>query len=97
VVDPRFETRVFPLAMKKTSISKPLDIDDQDDGEHVLQRPAYSRIRGHPYWIRPVRQDLVLLVPLVALPRPSIERALASSAFWGSNQSVGSPFHSHRF
>jgi hypothetical protein len=43
VADPRFETRVFPLAMKKTSISKPMDTDDQDDGDHVLQRPAYSR------------------------------------------------------
>jgi hypothetical protein len=62
VADPGFETRVFPLAMEKTSMSKPLDTGAQADGEHVLQRPVdvdqstssiFSRIRGHPYWIRP--------------------------------------------
>jgi hypothetical protein len=40
VVDPVFKTRVFPLAMKKTSISKPLDTGAQADGELVLQRPV---------------------------------------------------------
>jgi hypothetical protein len=40
VADPGFETRVFPLAMEKTSMSKPLDAGAQADGEHVLQRPV---------------------------------------------------------
>jgi hypothetical protein len=35
---PGFETSVFPLAMEKTSISKPLDVGAQADGEYVLQR-----------------------------------------------------------
>lgn len=34
VADPGFETTVFPLAIKKTSMSKPLNTGAQTDGEH---------------------------------------------------------------
>jgi hypothetical protein len=37
VADPGFETRVFLLAVKKTSMLKSLDAGGQADGEHVLQ------------------------------------------------------------
>jgi hypothetical protein len=44
VADSVFETRVFPLAMKKTLMSKPLDAGAQVDNEHVLQRPVDEHV-----------------------------------------------------